>query len=220
MNLLDKIKAFFRKTKRLESGSEERNTEENNNNVVNNDFKEELTNIQKSPEQIAQEEKELAQKAAYRCLAEKAVGIRKPFNRMDHLGESMYKNRYRLQAEEDYRDFGHGADIPVSDEIIQVFKIISDNIQQLKNGGESKLSSIFNEKINLNTIEEMLINNGEQVSNKTIEAFKSNDAAKKGYVSFNSFNLDSEERMATDVMNNCITSTFKEIMQEREIDSL
>ena len=66
----------------------------------------------------------------------------------------------------------------------------------------------------------MLINNGEQVSNKTIEAFKSNDAAKKGYVSFNSFNLDSEERMATDVMNNCITSTFKEIMQEREIDSL
>ncbi len=215
MNIIEKIKNLFRRNKDIPKLAEQNNITEN----YQNEFRENLKNTSKTSEEIEVEEKNTAINAAYMCLAKKALGYEKEFNTTDHLGESMSKTCIRLQAEETYKNYGHGIELPteITDEVLKTFQIIGCNFSQIRNNESSygnPINELMNEKnLKIIDLENILLEKGKDIANSTIENFKNN---KEG-IGFLSFNLDYEATKARKTLDNSIKEAFGKAIEKNEI---
>lgn len=117
MNFLDKLKEFMnkifgRKVPQLPEGNPNIQISEQQNSEHDAFVYSMQQQAQLSPEEIAERDSKLAKTAAYNCLADMVVNAQ--FNDKKHLGMSFEKSQFRLQLEEQYKDYGHGSEISES----------------------------------------------------------------------------------------------------------
>lgn len=208
----DFFRRLFRKEPlRLEEGKD-RNFESESNGFK--DRIREITTL--SPEERAQRDAERKELAAFNCLA-KMVATGK-FDDQTFLGESEEKGMYRLQAEAEYKNYGHGADIPVNDNILRVFREIQrlavDGVDRYQDGfgmvRDDRLEKMLQE--NNMQLETILRNGGKKISEKIDMLFR---ASGRGYIDFNS---DYERPYAMQAIQEAIVKEFSEYIREIQQD--
>ena len=173
-------------------------------------FYADIQNTEVSEQMRAIQEAELAEKAAYNCLADMVAN--KQFDDRTHLGESMEKGMHRLQVEDHYIGYGHGKQVPVPDGIIRVFREIQrvmDETQDSYTGyGIEQLQQLLANK-NLN-LQDVLRKSGKDISAKILADFQAEGQ------SMSDFNSDYDEPLARAKMKNAIMKAFQEYINEME----
>ena len=166
-----------------------------------------------SEQMRAIQEAELAEKAAYNCLAEMVA--RQLFDDRTHLGESMEKGMHRLQVEDHYMGYGHGKQVPVSDSIIRVYREIQRVMHETPDFSsgygivkKAELQQLLESK-NLN-LQDVLSKSGKDISAKILADFQAEGQ------SMSNFNSDYDELVARAKMKNAIMKAFQEYINEME----
>ena len=198
MGIWEKFKNFINKFVGKSSQNLLSEGQTNNTNNARSDLINRLGETQLSPEQVQMREEELSEKAAYNCLAQ--MVSKSKFNNQEHRGESMEKTMYRLQAEDFYKDYGHGNEIPVSDNTLRIFVEIQRNYNQL--------NAICSE--NKMDLLQVLMKDGKRISMEIENAFTQN----KG--SFIGFNSDYDEQVNSQIMSNAIKKTLQNYVEEQQ----
>ena len=176
-------------------------------------FLTEVQQIALSDQEQAIKEAELAEKAAYNCLAEMVA--RQLFDDRTHLGESMEKGMHRLQVEDHYMGYGHGKQVPVSDAIIRVYREIQRVMHETPDFSsgygivkKAELQQLLESK-NLN-LQDVLSKSGKDISAKILADFQAEGQ------SMSNFNSDYDELVARAKMKNAIMKAFQEYINEME----
>lgn len=145
---------------------------------------------------------ELAKLAAYNCLANMVANNRfhdDPSKVIaKHPEESRIKGMHRLQVEDAFVDYGHGREVPVTDEEIRVYR----EIQGAMNGValDNKGTDLLN----------VLSKGGKNIVAKVIDEFK------KGQHSFVEFNSYYDAPLAKDFIHNIIKKEIASYIEKEK----
>lgn len=166
-----------------------------------------------SEQERAIQEAELAEKAAYNCLADMVA--KQKFDDETHLGESMQKGMHRLQVEDHYMGYGHGKQVPVSDAIIRVYREIQRVMHETTDFSPGYGTVKNTELQQLLESKNLKLQDVLSKSGKSISARISQDFTTKGG-SMQDFNSYDDEPLARQTMRNSIMRVFTDYINEME----
>lgn len=220
MSLLDKLREFINKmfgsqTPRLSEGNAGHTTP-GHDAFVDTMRQQAVPSL----EEKAANEKALAKTAAYNCLADMVVNSQ--FDDKKYLGISFEKSQFRLQLEENYKNYGHGAEVSesvVPETHIKVAREIQRSLfgttKFVEGSGLVQDNTLSNflatNNLDLKTV--LSQNNGailEQISNRFMST---------GH-HFTDFNLMDSRRSAIEAMHQSVMQALEAYVQNQQYNRM